>query len=369
MAKGSFIPQYRIIYNDLKTQIQSGAYVPGSQLPFERELCERYDVQRVTVRKALDMLAQEELIVKQPGRGSFVRQDDPKTNLSVPAGVILFVMNKSQNDIRNNSSAYNAQLFFLMERLCRDEGYTLLYTSISSEEEIEALRAQHSAAGAFLVSAVGDEVVEKALRAQIPLLCLNHYHPQALSVLPDNQAGIRMAVSRLAELGHRRIAFVGGPEKAFNARERLQAFQSSMNEFGLKLQPELVLQGDWTYESSLDVVSLALDTLPKKEWPTALLAASDMMAVGAIEAAHRHGLNVPEGMSVIGFDNIDLCNYCSPQLTSAGPNVRQMARVSVEHMLSIIRRSPTEDDRYTVRIPVVFEERASVTVPADRAHR
>lgn len=354
-----------MIYNNLKTQIQSGAYAPGSQLPFERELCEHYDVQRITVRKALDMLVQDGLIVKRPGRGSFVQFDELKTNVPTPAGVILFVMNKSQNDIRSNSSAYNAQLFFLMEQMCRDEGYTLLYTSISNEEEIEMLQEQYSVVGAFLVSAVGDSVVEKVLQAQIPLLCLNHYHPQTLSVLPDNQAGIRMAVSRLAKLGHQRIAFVGGPETAFNARDRLQGFQSSIHEFGLTMQPELVLQGDWTYESSLGVVSSMLDAQPKEQWPTALLAASDMMAIGAIEAAHRHGVKVPEEMSVIGFDNIDLCHYCSPQLTSVGPDARQMARVSVEHMLTVIRREPSADDHYMVRLPVTFAERASVAAPAD----
>lgn len=364
MAKSTFVPQYRMIYNNLKTQIQSGAYAPGSQLPFERELCESYDVQRITVRKALDMLVQDGLIVKQPGRGSFVRSEEPKPDVHTQTGVILFVMNKSQNDIRSNSSAYNAQLFFLMEQLCRNEGYTLLYTGISSGEELHSLQEQYPVVGAFMVSAVKASVVEQVLEARLPVLCLNHWHPRALSVLPDNQAGIRMAVAHLAELGHRRIAFVGGPEESFNARERLLGFQAAINEYGLETRPELALQGDWTYESSLAAVSTMLETLSPEERPTALLAASDMMAIGAIEAAHRHKLSVPEDMSIIGFDNIDLCHFCSPQLTSAGPDARQMARVAVEHMLTVIRRSPTTDDHYIVRMPITFEKRASVAKPA-----
>lgn len=353
-----------MIYNNLKTQIQSGAYAPGSQLPFERELCESYDVQRITVRKALDMLVQDGLIVKKPGRGSFVRSDDPKADSPAQAGVLLFVMNKSQNDIRSNSSAYNAQLFFLMVQLCRSEGYTLLYTGISSEEEIRALQEQHPLTGAFLVSAVGNNIVEQVLQTQIPVVCLNHYHSNALSILPDNQAGIRMAISRLSELGHRSIAFMGGPEESFNACERLQAFNASLSEFGLAPRPELLLRGDWTYESSIEAVSSLFKRLPRDQWPTALLAASDMMAIGAIEAAHRHGLSVPSELSVIGFDNIDFCNFCSPQLTSVGPDARQMARIAVEHMLTMIRRAPTADDHYIIRIPTIFEERASVTRPA-----
>ena len=172
LAKSTFVPQYRIIYNNLKTQIQSGTYAPGSKLPFERELCEYYDVQRVTVRKALDMLVQDGLIIKQPGKGSFLRSNEFKEdNALAQAGILMFVMNKSANDIRNNSSAYNAQLFFIMEQLCREKGYTLLYTGISSEMEIQRLQTQYPVAGMFLVSSVRDEITEQILRAHIPVLC------------------------------------------------------------------------------------------------------------------------------------------------------------------------------------------------------
>ena len=112
MAKSSFVPQYQVIYDNLKAKIQSGELAPGSQLPFERELCEAFSVQRITVRKALDMLVQDGLIYKRAGCGSFVnaphRESEPAQQ-----GTLLFVMSKSQNDIRSNSSAYNAQLFFL----------------------------------------------------------------------------------------------------------------------------------------------------------------------------------------------------------------------------------------------------------------
>ena len=72
MAKSSFVPQYQVIYDNLKAKIQSGELAPGSRLPFERELCEAFGVQRITVRKALDMLVQDGLIYKRAGCGSFV---------------------------------------------------------------------------------------------------------------------------------------------------------------------------------------------------------------------------------------------------------------------------------------------------------
>ena len=360
MAKSSFIPRYQMIYDNLKTKIQSGACRPGSQLPFERELCEEYGVQRITVRKALDMLVQDGLIVKRPGLGSFVRAEERAEAPAVQSGTILFVMNKSRNDIRSNSSAYNAQLFFLMEKLCRERGYTLLYADISGEEELLDLTRIYSVSGAFLVSTVVGMLPAALEQLGIPTICLNHFSNRALSILPDNAAGMRLAMKLLSERGHRRVAFIGGAEDSVNAGERKQGFWAAAGEFMADRSEELIVGCDWTYEGSLTVFSKMLSALPEAEWPTAVVAASDMMAVGAMEAAARQGLNVPKDLSVIGFDNIDLCRICSPQLTSVGPAAGQMAEVAVQHMLEIIRRSPSPVDRYVIRIPVVLSERASV---------
>lgn len=364
MAKSSFVPQYQVIYDNLKAKIQSGELAPGSRLPFERELCEAFGVQRITVRKALDMLVQDGLIYKRAGCGSFVnaphRESEPAQQ-----GTLLFVMNKSQNDIRSNSSAYNAQLFFLMEQMCRQSGYTLLYAGVSSAREIDALAEQYPIAGAFLVSTLDAEIVERHLALGTPLLCLNHHEARILSVLPDNEAGIAQAVSRLAALGHRRIAFVGGAPQSCNAMERLHGFVSAMHDCGLAVEPALLVQGDWTYDGSLKAVQTMLSALAREAWPSALVAASDMMALGAIEAANRLGLKVPGELSVVGFDNIDLCRFCSPQLTSVGPRAEQMAHVAVEHMLAMLQRGGMAAwDRYTVRIPVEWMERASIAPPA-----
>lgn len=364
LAKSRFIPQYRIIYDDLKAKIQDGTYAPGQQLPFERELCDRFGVQRITVRKALDLLVQDGMIQKHPGRGSFVRDRGEHSQECAPAGTLLFVMNKSQNDIHNNSSAYNAQLFFLMEQLCRKEGYTLLYVGISSAAEIHPLIEQHRVIGAFLVSTLDASILDCFLGLEIPLLCLNHYDPRILSVLPDNQSGILQAVSRLAALGRKRIAFVGGPDSSHNASERLESFFSAVNSLSLPLCHELILKADWTYDGSLACVCRMLAAVSRDHWPTGLIAASDMMAIGAIEAFSRAGLRIPRDLSVIGFDNIDLCKLSSPQLTSVGPDTCQMATIAVEHMISMLLRGCSSFNCYTVRVPIHYIERASVELQA-----
>ena len=234
------------------------------------------------------------------------------------------------------------------------------FTGISNNSEIRALMEQHHVIGAFLVSTVEQPIVDAFMQTELPLLCLNHSDPRILSVLPDNQTGIAKAVSHLAAHGHRRIAFIGGPPVSHNANERLQAFIFSMNDQGLPLCPDLVFRGDWTYEGSQRIISQMFASLPRSNWPSAIIAASDMMAIGAIEAIHQNGLSVPWDISVIGFDNIDLCKLCSPQLTSVGPDARRMANIAVELMTTMLQRGSSSLQGCTVRIPVAFIERCSV---------
>ncbi len=355
---GNFIPQYQIIYDNLKTKIQNGVYPQESRLPYESQLCEQYGVQRITVRKALDMLVQDGLIYKRAGRGSFVCPNKPA---AVNQGTFLFVMNRSPNDMLNNSSSYNAQLFFLMERLCREHNYTLVYTGISAQEDFAALVSMHAAKGVFLVSTVPEHVVDTVQRLQVSALCLNHYSPQLISILPDNHKALLLLVSRLAQLGHRRIAFVGGPSYAVNAQERLQGFLAAMNECALEVDPGLILDGNWTYEDSFAATLAMLHTVEEARRPTALVAASDMMAVGAMAAVTRLGLAVPEDISIGGFDRLALGGICSPQLSSVGPDMEQMAHVAIQQLLAQLSCPPSVHDRYTIRVPVTYAERGSVS--------
>ena len=345
-----------LIYNDLKSAIQSDALLPGMQLPFERELCDKYSVQRITVRKALDMLVQDGYINKRAGLGSFVckRETEPEQS-----GTLLFVMCKSQNDIKSNSSAFNAQLFFIMEQLCRNAGFTLVYAGISDEKELQGLINQYSPSGAFSVSTLENAMLNLLINASIPTLCINHYDARLVSILPDNYDGIRQAVMHLAELGHERIAYIGGMQNSFNAQERQQSFSASLNELMLPRHSEFIVNGDWTSETSFTLVRKMLSSLPDNKRPTALVAASDMMAIGSIQAAVSLGIKVPDRFSVVGFDNIELGKLCVPQITSVGPSAKQMADVSVNHMFDMINRRPSASDKYIVRLPNSFEIRGS----------
>ena len=371
MAEKKFVPLYRKVYLDLRERIEKGEFVPGERLPYERELCQHYNVKRVTVRRALELLSEEGLIEKRMGLGSFVKHplsiadmDDAAGSASPPMEnsggnkTILFIMRRNENDIHHNTTSCNTLLFFAMEQICRQHGYLLSYVSFEDEQTVLQIIQRNTFSGVFLVSSFQDQTLRDVLyRQHIPTVLLNSVDPNFTSVMPDNQGALGLVVSHLYEMGHRRIGFIGGMPESLNAQERWESFCFAMHQHGLSVDPALYRVGNWTYEGGRNAVKELLTVQPR---PTAVFAASDMMAAGAMDELKHRGVHVPEDISVVGFDNLDVDVLLSPPLTSATVDFTQMARVAFGHLLFSIRGSGAEKDNYTIRMTPTIIKRASV---------
>lgn len=355
--KSSFIPRYQRIYNDLKKKILDGTYPEGARLPIEHDLCVEYGVERITVRKSLELLVQDGLIVKRAGVGSFVQSSAPAQDVPAPtSNTLLFVMHCNTNDIRSNPSAFNSMLFFAADRACKAFGYSLVYAGINAGENILSIIQRYNASGVFLVSTPPAETADALVAHKIPCICLNHYDRRLVSIVPDNVNGVYEAISLLCRSGHERIAFIGGIPEAFNAAERYNGYRRALIDANLPYDPALCKTGDWTYESGMQAMQ---QLLALSERPTAVFAASDMMAIGAMEAIRNARLSIPEQISVISFDGTEACRFCVPQLSSIAVDSEQMARVACEHLDLQIRRGCRETDHYLIRLECQLIRRAS----------
>ena len=152
-------------------------------------------------------------------------------------------------------------------------------------------------------------------------------------VLSDSRQGGCIAAQHLIELGHKNIGCITGPEEMVSSIERLQAFKHSLNEAGLSLDPGLVTQGDFHPESGYIG---AMKLLHLKNPPTAIFACNDSMAIGVIRAAVELGLRVPNDLSLIGFDNIELCNYTCPALTTIDQPKINLGQKAIQHLVDRI---------------------------------
>jgi DNA-binding LacI/PurR family transcriptional regulator len=149
-----------------------------------------------------------------------------------------------------------------------------------------------------------------------------------------NWAGGRSATRHLAELGHRRIAMIGGPDRVLCCRARLDGYRSAMEAAGLPVDPDLIVRTDLTRE---DGHTAALDLLRRKQRPTAIFACNDLQALGVYQAARAMELRIPADLSVVGFDDLPVAAMVDPPLTTVHQPLTEMAAAATELALALGR--------------------------------
>lgn len=148
-------------------------------------------------------------------------------------------------------------------------------------------------------------------------------------VVTHDRRGAARAARHLAELGHRRIAFISGPDSFRSSHERGAGFRDGLAEHGLTLDEPYVRQGAYTFESGVEA---ARDLLAMPEPPTAIFAGNDEMAIGVMKAARDAGLDVPRDLSIVGFDDLPMASRVWPNLTTVRLPIRDMGRMAAEKL-------------------------------------
>jgi DNA-binding LacI/PurR family transcriptional regulator/signal transduction histidine kinase/ActR/RegA family two-component response regulator len=162
------------------------------------------------------------------------------------------------------------------------------------------------------------------------------------SILVDGEQALREGIRHLVEdHQYRRIAFLGGPDANLEARDRLRTYSEVLTSCGLLPPGELVVTGDFQYESGVDAVRVLLDE--RGATFDAIVAANDQMAFGAIDALRVRNIRVPRDVAIIGFDDIGEARYWAPPLTTIRQPLGQQGRLAVEVLLQRLRGERVDD--------------------------
>jgi LacI family transcriptional regulator len=168
---------------------------------------------------------------------------------------------------------------------------------------------------AILTFGMEDSLVEDLRFRKVPLVFVDvgPHVPGVSNIRINYEHGIRQAVQHLAALRHSRIAFVSGPLHLKSALARKAAFERAMQEIGLEVPAEMIVEGDHRMEGGMRAL-VQLVGLPVR--PTAILCSNDMTAVGVMREAYEYGIVIPRDLSLIGFDDIRLSQFTTPPLTT-----------------------------------------------------
>jgi LacI family transcriptional regulator len=170
------------------------------------------------------------------------------------------------------------------------------------------------------------------------------------SVTTDSRSGLGEAVAHLAGRGHTRIGFIGGPQSISTGRSRYDAFIDALPRHGLDVDPALITFGDFQEESG---IRAAEQLLSQPTRPTAMLAADNLMALGALAAIRRHGLHVGKDIDVIAFDDIEWLAHFDPPISVIAQDASAVGRCAVELLLQVINGNEPE----SVVLPTKFIDR------------
>jgi len=185
----------------------------------------------------------------------------------------------------------------------------------------------------ILTTEMNLSVIERLSSREIPVafLDIGKVGPHTSNIRIDYEEGVHEAVEHLLKLGHRQVAFISGPVPFKSAQFRRQAFLETMKNHRESLHTEpLILEGNFRLESGEQVVR---EMVALKSRPTAILAANDLMAVGALRGLRRAGLRVPRDVSVVGCDDIALAELTDPQLTTIMIPRAKIGAAAVEAVL------------------------------------
>jgi len=218
-------------------------------------------------------------------------------------------------------------------------GYTPLLVNTDNDPDVEAtvvasLRARR-VDGLIVATARREHPMLAQLNQVLPIVLVNRVTESVAlpSVTTDEQHGVRLAVDHLVGLGHRSIAHLAGPSWSSTGHERAQGFQKAMRAHGLSTARRMVAVPAWSVDAGRDATLRVLET----GGATAVVAANDQLALGAIAAARQSGIRCPRDLSVIGYNDMPFMDLVDPALTTVRVPVADIGAEAARLLLSLLR--------------------------------
>lgn len=221
-----------------------------------------------------------------------------------------------------------------------ESGYQVLLGDTNRSPDLEEsyirLLKQRMVDGVILLFPRMETAALEAIAEEYPVVIVGRKvsNPDIPFVTNDNAVSTRAATEHIIKLGHRRIGYLAGTLNLEISSERLKGFRQAMEQNGLETDEALIREGDFYLDAGY---SLALEMLSSPNRPTAVIAASDEMAIGAMRAAKELGISVPSQLAVMGFDDIRMASICEPPLSTIAQPKEEFGKISTQLLIALLQ--------------------------------
>ncbi|ALZ84790.1 LacI family transcriptional regulator [Pseudomonas oryzihabitans] len=287
----------------------------------------------------------------------------------VPSGVARSLRSRATGTfgvlVPNAVNPYFAELARGIEDHCERQGYSVILCNSDddADKQLRYLRVlkERRIDGLVVATVDGDPRFARALAGlRIPLVLADRplEGVQAAHIRVDHHQGGLLATRHLLELGHRRIACIGGPGDSPVASERITGYQQALADAGVPAGT--IRRCPFTAAAGH---AAARELLAQQERPTAIFAGNDTIALGVLRAAAEHGLSVPGQLSVVGFDDIELSRYLYPALTTIGQSIRDLGERAAQLLLAR-REAVGSPSTHDIAVPRLVLRESTAAPPA-----
>lgn len=269
--------------------------------------------------------------------------------------------------IPNCTNPYFAEIVRSVEDHCFGAGYTLILCNTDDEPRRQTVYLQVLSEkridGLIIISTGNDsELLALVEGLTIPTVLLDREisHVHCDLVETAHMQGATMATEHLLGLGHKRIACIGGPTDLNSSVQRIQGWRNALDKAGFSDDAaQLVWHSDFTSQGGYEAMKQVMQSSIK---PTAVFVCNDLMGIGALSAAHEAGIRVPQDISLVGFDDIELAHFSSPPLTTVAQPKQRMGEMAVDMLLERIQ-SKREQAKQVLLQPTLVVRASSGPAP------
>lgn len=238
-----------------------------------------------------------------------------------PSGIARSLKTKKTEIIGVFLNNFNGPVYSEIIRGARDvaksNGYEIVVAEcMAGKNTVTKLFSQSIVDGAIVLSTtISDKIIKEYATSKFPIVVLDRElnSDYISNVLIDNKNACYNAIKFAADQGYKDIALINGPLGTYDSEKRYEGFMEGIKDFKLNLKKEWACIGNFEERSGYDIVK---GFIQKNNLPEIICAANDEMAIGAIKALNEANIKIPEEVSVMGFDDIPLCEYVTPKLTT-----------------------------------------------------
>ncbi len=331
---------YHQVIQDIKDKIATTKLPAGHRIETHKQLAENYNVSLITIKKAIDELVNEGILISKAGKGTFVADTNPQTQSvknNETSNTIGFVL----RDLKN---PFFSLIAHEIEVLAHSKGYTTLIANSSDDqakEEHLIRKLKNSGVTGIIIASMAqkyfaNESVRSLHKEKFPYVMVSYTHdPDIYFVGSDHIYGGFLATEHLIKQGYQSIGYINSTVGNLISDLRRIGYFKALEHYNLPINPDNIFYlqsgGGWNYFTAGYEIGLSI--CKQKECPNAFFVYNDLAAIGFQRAVLELGLAIPDDIAIVGYDDIEFASLARVPLTTIRQNTREIAKKALEAII------------------------------------